>query len=196
MKKFFTTKVILGAVFALLMTILSVQVFAQTTTAAISGKVLDEKGEGLPGANVIAIHEPTGSRYGAATRADGNFNIVNMRVGGPYKVTISFVGYKDVVKTGINLTIGQDLRINSKLEVAESQLEEVKVVAARSSVINSGRTGAATTVGNKQVTTLPTLNRSLNDFTRLDPRSNGGLSFAGRNSAYNNIFLARTTRLC
>jgi hypothetical protein len=186
MKKIFTTKVILGAIFALLMTITSMQVFAQTT-AAISGTVLDEKGEGLPGANVIAIHEPTGSRYGAATRADGRFNIVNMRVGGPYKVTISFVGYKDNVKTGINLTLGQDLRVNAKLEVAEAQLEEVKVVAARGSVINSGRTGAATTVGNKQVTTLPTLNRSLTDFARLDPRSSGGLSFAGRNSAYNNI---------
>jgi Carboxypeptidase regulatory-like domain len=186
MKKIITTKVILGAIFALFMTISSVQVFAQTT-AAISGTVLDEKGEGLPGANVIAIHEPTGSRYGAATRADGRFNIVNMRVGGPYKVTISFVGYKDVVKTGINLTLGQDLRINSKLETAEAQLEEVKVVAARSSVINSGRTGAATTVGNRQVTTLPTLNRSLTDFARLDPRSSGGLSFAGRNAAYNNI---------
>ena len=187
MKNSFTTKIVLGAMFVLFAFLSSVQVFAQTTSAAISGTVLDEKGEGLPGANIIAIHEPTGSRYGAATRADGNFNIVNMRVGGPYKVTVSFVGYKDVVKTGINLTIGQDLRINSKLETAESQLEEVRVVAARSSVINSGRTGAATTVGNKQITTLPTLSRSLTDFTRLDPRSNGGLSFAGRSSAYNNI---------
>jgi Carboxypeptidase regulatory-like domain len=186
MKKIITTKVVLGALFVLFTAFSSVQVFAQTTSA-ISGTVLDEKGEGLPGANVIAIHEPTGSRYGAATRADGRFNIVNMRVGGPYKVTISFVGYKDVVKTGINLTLSQDLRINSKLEVAESQLEEVKVVAARSSVINSGRTGAATTVGNKQVTTLPTLNRSLTDFARLDPRSSGGLNFAGRNGNYNNI---------
>ena len=186
MKKIITTKVILGAIFALLMTISSVRVFAQTT-AAISGTVLDEKGEGLPGANVIAIHEPTGSRYGAATRADGRFNIVNMRVGGPYRVTISFVGYKDDVKTGINLTLSQDQRINSKLETAEAQLEEVKVVAARSAVFNAGRTGAATTVGNKQVTTLPTLNRSLTDFARLDPRSNCGLSFGGRNAAYNNI---------
>jgi hypothetical protein len=186
MKKFFTTKVVLGTLFVLFTAFSSVQVFAQTTSA-ISGTVLDEKGEGLPGANIIAIHEPTGSRYGAASRADGRFNIVNMRVGGPYKVTISFVGYKDNVKTGINLTLSQDLRINAKLEVAEAQLEEVKVVAARSSVINSGRTGAATTVGNKQVTTLPTLNRSLTDFARLDPRSNGGLSFAGRNSNYNNV---------
>ena len=187
MKKFFTNKIVLGTMLVLFTFLSSVQVFAQSTTAAISGTVLDEKGEGLPGANIIAIHEPTGSRYGAATRADGRFNIVNMRVGGPYKVTISFVGYKDDVKTGITLTLGQDLRVNSKLETAEAQLEEVKVVAARSSVINSGRTGAATTVGNKQITTLPTLSRSLSDFARLDPRSNGGLSFAGRSNLYNNL---------
>ena len=187
MKKNFTMKAF-GILFALVSLLSTVQVFAQgSTTAAISGTVVDEKGAGLPGATVIAIHEPTGSRYGAATRGDGRFNIVNMKVGGPYKVTVSFIGYKDNVKSGISLTLSQDLRINTTMEVASSQLEEVKVVAARSSVINSGRTGAATTVGNKQVTTLPTLSRSLTDFARLDPRSNGGLSFAGRNSSYNNI---------
>jgi hypothetical protein len=162
-------------------------VFAQgSTTAALAGTVVDEKGEGLPGATVIAIHEPTGSRYGGSTRADGRYNIVNMRVGGPYKVTVSFVGYKDAVQSGIVLTLAQELRQNFKLEVNQSQLEEVRVVASRSSIINSGRTGAATTVGNNQITTLPTLNRSLGDFARLDPRANG-LSFAGRNSLYNNI---------
>ncbi|MHA8065681.1 TonB-dependent receptor [Aquirufa sp. ROCK2-A2] len=186
-KRFITHSVLLGAFFALLMALPLGQVFAQgSTTAALAGTVLDEKGEGLPGATVIAIHEPTGSRYGASTRADGRYNIVNMRVGGPYKVTVSFIGYKESVQTGIVLTLAQELRQNFKLEVNQSQLEEVKVVASRSSIINSGRTGAATTVGNNQITTLPTLNRSLGDFARLDPRANG-LSFAGRNSLYNNV---------
>ena len=162
-------------------------VFAQgSTTAALAGNVVDEKGQGLPGASVIAVHEPTGSRYGGSTRADGRYNIVNMRVGGPYKITVSFVGYKNAVQSGIVLTLAQELRQNFKLEVNQSQLEEVKVVASRSSIINSGRTGAATTVGNNQITTLPTLNRSLGDFARLDPRANG-LNFAGRNALYNNI---------
>jgi hypothetical protein len=163
------------------------QVFAQgSTTSALSGSVVDEKGEGLPGATVIAIHEPTGSRYGASTRADGRYNIVNMRVGGPYKVSVSFVGYKEAVQSGIVLTLASELRQNFKLEVNQSQLEEVKVVASRTSVINSGRTGAATTVSNSSITTLPTLNRSLGDFARLDPRANG-LNFAGRNALYNNV---------
>ena len=186
-RRFITNSVLWGAFFALLMALPIGQVFAQgSTTAALAGTVVDEKGEGLPGATVIAIHEPTGSRYGGSTRADGRYNIVNMRVGGPYKVTVSFVGYKDAVQSGIVLTLAQELRQNFKLEVNQSQLEEVRVVASRSSIINSGRTGAATTVGNNQITTLPTLNRSLGDFARLDPRANG-LSFAGRNSLYNNI---------
>ena len=186
-RRFITNSVLLGAFFALLMALPIGQVFAQgSTTAALAGNVVDEKGEGLPGATVIAIHEPTGSRYGGSTRADGRYNIVNMRVGGPYKVTVTFVGYKDAVQSGIVLTLAQELRQNFKLEVNQSQLEEVKVVASRSSIINSGRTGAATTVSNNQITTLPTLNRSLGDFARLDPRANG-LNFAGRNSLYNNI---------
>jgi len=186
-KRFMTNSVLLGAFFALLMMLPVSGVFAQgSTTAALAGTVVDEKGQGLPGASVIAVHEPTGSRYGGSTRADGRYNIVNMRVGGPYKITVSFVGYKNAVQSGIVLTLAQELRQNFKLEVNQSQLEEVKVVASRSSVINSGRTGAATTVSNSSITTLPTLNRSLGDFARLDPRANG-LNFAGRNALYNNV---------
>jgi hypothetical protein len=186
-KNFIINSVLFGAFFALLMMLPVSGVFAQgSTTAALAGNVVDEKGQGLPGASVIAVHEPTGSRYGGSTRADGRYNIVNMRVGGPYKITVSFVGYKNAVQSGIVLTLAQELRQNFKLEINQSQLEEVKVVASRSSIINSGRTGAATTVGNNQITTLPTLNRSLGDFARLDPRANG-LNFAGRNALYNNI---------
>jgi hypothetical protein len=107
-------------------------------------------------------------------------------VGGPNKVTVTFVGYKESAQSGIVLTLASELRQNFKLEVSQSQLEEVKVVASRSSVINSGRTGAATTVSNSSITTLPTLNRSLGDFARLDPRANG-LNFAGRNALFNNV---------
>jgi hypothetical protein len=186
-RRFITHSVLLGAFFALIMMLPIGQVFAQgSTTSAIAGTVVDEKGEGLPGATVIAVHEPTGSRYGASTRADGRYNIVNMRVGGPYKLTVSFVGYKESAQSGIVLTLASELRQNFKLEVSQSQLEEVKVVASRSSVINSGRTGAATTVSNSSITTLPTLNRSLGDFARLDPRANG-LNFAGRNALFNNV---------
>jgi hypothetical protein len=163
------------------------QAIAQgATTAAVAGVVGDEKGEGLPGASVVVIHEPTGTQYATITRDDGQFNIVNMRVGGPYKMTVSFVGFKDNVTSNLFLTVGQEYRKNLKMEVNAEVLDEVQIISTRGSVINSGRTGASTTIGNKAITTLPTLNRSLTDFARLDPRSNGGLSFGGRNALYNN----------
>ncbi len=158
-----------------------------TTTAALAGTITDAKGEGLPGASVVAVHEPTGTRYATITRDDGQFNIVNMRVGGPYKVTTTFVGFKDNALTNLYLTVGQEFRQSFKLEENSSILEEVEVIGTRGGVINSGRSGPATTVGNKAITTLPTLNRSLQDFARLDPRSNGSLSFGGRNALFNNI---------
>ena len=158
-----------------------------TTTAALAGTITDAKGEGLPGASVLAIHEPTGTIYATVTRDDGYFNIVIMRIGGPYKVTISFVGFKDNTLTNLYLSVGQELRRTYKMEENTSILQEVEVISTRGGVINSGRTGAATTVNNKAITTLPTLNRSLQDFARLDPRSNGGMSFGGRNALYNNI---------
>ncbi len=158
------------------------------TTAALSGTILDDKGEGLPGATIIAIHEPTGSRYGAVSRVDGAYNIANMRVGGPYKITITYIGFKEKAITDLYLTVSQELRQNAKLETEASQLQEVVVAGTRSTVMNAGRTGAATTVTNRAITTLPTLNRSLTDFARLDPRASGNsLAFAGRNPLYNNI---------
>jgi hypothetical protein len=158
-----------------------------TTTAALAGSIVDDKGEGLPGASIIAVHVPTGTQYGTVTRNDGQFNIVNMRVGGPYKVTASFVGYKDNVTSNLYLTVGQEFRQKLKLETNTEILEEVQIISTRGAVINSGRTGPATTIKNQAITTLPTLNRSLQDFARLDPRSNGGLSFGGRNALFNNI---------
>jgi hypothetical protein len=174
--------------FTALVMLFSNGLFAQgATTAAMSGIITDDKGETLPGAAVIVIHEPTGTQYSAVSRDNGQFNIVNMRIGGPYKMTVSFVGFKENKTTGIYLSIGQELRKNLKLETNAEVLEEVQIISTRGAVIGSGKTGAATTINNKAITSLPTLNRSLQDFARLDPRSNGGLSFGGRNALFNNI---------
>lgn len=190
MKKSFLTNFssIKTLMFTALVMLFSNGLFAQgATTAAMSGIITDEKGETLPGAAVIVIHEPTGTQYSAISRDNGQFNIVNMRIGGPYKMTASFVGFKENKTTGIYLSIGQELRKNLKLETSAEVLEEVQIISTRGGVIGSGKTGAATTINNKAITSLPTLNRSLQDFARLDPRSNGGLSFGGRNALFNNI---------
>jgi hypothetical protein len=164
--------------------------FAQgITTGALNGIVADNKGQPLPGANVVAVHEPSGTRYGAASRVSGAFNIPNMKVGGPYTVTASMVGYKKQEEKDVYLSLGQTVRLDFKLIEEAITIGEVQVTAERDEVLNSDRTGAATFVRPEQVTDLPSIKRSTRDLTRLDPRSDGNFSFGGRNWLYNNISL-------
>lgn len=159
------------------------------TTASLNGIVQDAEGNALPGANVIAEHMPSGSLYGAATRDNGLFNLPNLRVGGPYTVTVSFVGYNPQVKENIYLNLGQNFRIEVMLESEAVTVGEVVVTAEQDAVLNSNRTGASTHVEVEQIQTLPTIKRSVRDLTRLDPRSDGNYSFGGKNWLYNNISL-------
>ena len=156
------------------------------TTAAMSGVITDKTGAVLPGATVIAVHTPTNTQYVTPTNSEGRFNIQNMRVGGPYTIKVTFVGYKDLVREGINLALGQNLRFDQKLSDSSTELTEVTVSGRRDPVMNADHTGAQTTVQRETIERLPTLNRSLNDFTRLTPQANGQ-SFGGRSSGFNNI---------
>jgi len=162
--------------------------FAQVTTSGLKGLIVDEKKEALAGATVVAVHVPSGTQYGVLTNKDGRFTISNMRVGGPYQVTVSFVGYKQEVYNDINLSLGNitDMAIN--LTPSVTNLSEVVVSAGKNSIINSGRTGAAINVSNEMVNTVPTVSRGLKDFTKISPLANtsgSGTSFAGANNRYN-----------
>ena len=159
------------------------------TTAAMSGLVTDQAGEALPGANVVAVHVESGTVYGSSVRDGGAYNIPNMRVGGPYTVTASFVGFTDQVEQNIYLSLGQNLRVDFVLTEQAIELEGVLVTAEQDEVLNADRNGAATFISPDQVTRMPSVKRSTRDLTRLDPRSDGNLSFGGRNWLFNNISL-------
>lgn len=159
------------------------------TTASLTGIVTAESGEVLPGANVIAIHTPSGTRYGGITRTNGQYNLTNMKIGGPYTLTVSYLGYKKESQPDIYLSLGQDSRIDFRLAEEAVVGQEVLVTAQVDEVLNSGRTGAATFVDADQVTQLPSIKRSTRDLTRIDPRSDGNFSFGGRNWLFNNISL-------
>ena len=156
------------------------------TTAALNGTVKDQTGTALPGATVIAIHTPTNTQYVASTNVDGYYNIQNMRVGGPYTVTTSYIGYQEQRVEGVNLPLGQTARVDFSLSESTRQLGEVEIVGERNDIFNQDRTGAATNVSREQLERLPTLSRSLQDFTRLTPQASGN-SIAGANNRYNNI---------
>ena len=157
------------------------------TTASLTGTVTDDTGETLPGVNVVAVHEPTGTQYGAATNAQGRYTILSMRVGGPYNVRASFVGYQTVQETGVQLQLGEKEVIDFQLRPKTQELDEVQVIAQRDRIISKTRTGAATNVSEEQIDRLPTVSRSLNSFTRLTPQASGDGSIGGRSNRYNSI---------
>jgi hypothetical protein len=165
--------------------------FAQgVTTGQISGIVVDAQKQPVVGANVIAIHEPSGTSYEATTRADGRYSIPNMRVGGPYSVTVAYTGSgaaafepqtkQDVV---VNLGVATDLNFDvTGITVTET----VTVTAVTDTVFSSARTGAATSVSREELAMLPTISGRLNDMTRLTPQA-AGMSFGGQDNRLNNI---------
>jgi uncharacterized protein (UPF0333 family) len=167
----------------------SMGAFAQgVTTASISGVVTNQKGETLPGATIVAVHQPTNAEYGTISREDGRFTIPNARVGGPYKLSISFVGYDTQEKNDVYLSLGNTTSINIQMAETGTNLQEVVVSASRGDVFNADRTGAATNVNNRTIQSVPTISRGLRDFTKLSPMAStmgNGTSFAGANNRYN-----------
>jgi hypothetical protein len=168
-------------------------IFAQgMTTAAIQGIVTDQDNIPLPGANVIALHVPSGTTYGASTRTDGRFTIPGMRVGGPYRVTASYVGHEAEVKENIHLSLGVSMNLDFTMREVGVELGEVVVVAPREAIFSPDRTGAATSVSREVIETLPTIDRTIGDYLRLTPQSIVagrvfGFSFAGQDNRLNNI---------
>ncbi|OXA91148.1 TonB-dependent receptor [Flavobacterium hercynium] len=175
-------------IFVLLLCVFGLTVaVGQSTTSSIKGIVKSSSGELLPGATILAVHTPTGSKYSSLSNEDGRFNILNMRIGGPYKIEVTFVGYQNQVYDDVYLDLGKVFTLDVVMNDASQTLEEVKVVS-KNKIFESGRTGGETTIGRKELTALPTISRSAEDFTRLDPTASGG-SFGGRNDQYNSYSL-------
>jgi hypothetical protein len=167
-------------------------VLAQSvTTAAISGKITSTTGEALPGANVIATHNPSGTTYGTSSRNDGRYDLPGLRVGGPYTLTVSFVGYAQQKRENITLQLSQTMTQNFVMQESAVQLGEVQIVGERNAIMSAARTGAASNVIRAQMDRLPTISRSFQDYYAVSPYFNGsstsGTSVAGRNNKYNNI---------
>jgi hypothetical protein len=166
--------------------------WSQTTTSTIVGVVTNAKGETVPGAAVVATHTPSGSTYGSVTNIDGRYTIPNCRVGGPYEIKITFVGFETQKVENVFLKLGEKFAQNATIKESSSTLQEFVVKAGINDPINNKRTGASTNIGNEQLQSLPTIGRNAADFTRLTPASTDGGSFAGRSAQYNNFSLDGT----
>ncbi len=170
----------------------SVAVFSQgTTTSAISGKITDDQGASLPGATVLVVETQTGSQYGTVTDEKGYYRLPNMNPGGPYKMTVTYVGFKNFERDNIYLSLGQTMNIDVSLSESAAELEGVEIVAQQYDEFDGNKTGAETFISNTEVQRMPTIDRSIADFARLTPQakvsSSGAISIAGMNNRYNAI---------
>ena len=164
---------------AMLLT-MTLTALAQVTTSSLAGKVTldDANGEEVIGATIQAIHEPSGTRYAAVTNTSGRFTIQGMRTGGPYNVTISYIGFQPKTVKGVNLQLGETYNLSVWLSEDANELAEV-IVSGKASKFAAEKTGAATNINSSQITNLPTVSRSITDVTRLSPYGGNGMSFAG-----------------
>jgi len=164
---------------------------AQVTTATMSGTILSADKKPLSGATVKIAFPEAGISKTTLTQSNGYFLVPNLRVGGPYKVTVSFVGYGEKTEDNIMLDLGQNTAVDFILEPAAGNLAAV-TVTGRSKIFDNQHTGASTNISSRQLRQLPTISRSADDFTRLTPSASAtinGTSFAGRNGQYNNYSL-------
>lgn len=158
---------------------------AQVTTSAIRGTVTDSTGKPIENVRIDAVHQPSGTRYSSGTRADGAFAIIGMRIGGPYQITASALGFRKETREVAALTLGVTSDVRFVLTNAAVQLQAI-TTQADPSALSTTRTGAATSVTRQAIENLPTISRRIGDFTRLTPQASGS-SFAGQDNRLNNI---------
>jgi len=159
----------------------SLMIFGQgATTSGINGRVLDSAGQPMPGASVVALHVPSGTQYATTTDVKGNYRIQNMRVGGPYTIKITFIGYLSSSYTDVILKLGESYVQDAVLSESTTTLQEVIVSSGTRnySILSSERSGTQTNVSSRDLASLPTISRSITDFTKLTPQSQGN-SFGG-----------------
>ena len=160
--------------------IAGVSAFAQVTTSTLSGRIVDQSGEPVIGAAVLAQHQPSGTVYGGVTNSDGRYTIQGMRTGGPYTVEVSNLGYQGVTYTDITLQLGQTYIQNATLQESTEFLEAVVLTASPvSKFAAQERIGAATNVSQSEILALPTASRSISDVAKLSPYGGNGMSIAG-----------------
>jgi hypothetical protein len=163
-------------------------VFAQVTTSALGGTIKSTTDEALVGATVTATHLPSGTKYLTVTRPGGVFSIQNMRVGGPYLIEVTFVGYKTEKVEDVYLQLAESFTLSPVMTKTDATLENVVLTTGRrNTILNANRTGAVTNVGRREITNLPSISRSINDMSRLTPQATGGGAVAGGNYRQNNV---------
>jgi len=192
MKKQFRVTRLAGALAVILAA--STPAYAQQTSAALAGVVTTEQGEPIAGAEVIIVHTPSGTTSRATTGPDGRYNARGLRVGGPYVVTVTRDGFQGEAQEDVYLRLGDVSSVDVDLASAAAELEAIEVVASSiSSVFSPDKMGTGTNLSEEQIDALPSIQRNIQDYVRMDPRisqtdkGRGEISAGGQNTRFNAI---------
>ena len=162
--------------------------FAQVlTTGSINGIVSGTNDLSLEGANVIATHVPSGTSSGATSRSDGSFNIPNLKVGGPYTVMVSYIGYSDSKISDIYISLGVNRTVDFSLSTEAIEMSALDVVASK----DINKTGAGTQHSEEVISNMPNVERGMYDIAKLNPYvvegGGGEVNIAGKHPNYNTV---------
>jgi len=170
-------------------------VFAQSTSAGVGGLVTDNSGQPVTGAEVVITHVESGTVSRATTDASGRYNARGLRVGGPYEITITKPGAGTKTEDNVYLNLNQVNTVNAALTGDVTTLGTVTAVgvAGATDLFSANKMGTGTNVTRDQIEAMPSINRNLQDYVRLDPRvtqtdkSRNEISVGGQNPRYNAI---------
>lgn len=165
--------------------------YAQQTTSAISGQVTTAEGVPAAGTKITIIHVPSGTTSTAVTEATGRFNVISLRVGGPYTVRFEPVGGKTETVNDVFLQLGETFALNLTLKPTSQAFagEEIVVSGEREAL----RVGNQRSFNRDQVEDAPTVSRDLKDIIKQDPRvlidptNSGAIQIAGTSPRYNSL---------
>ncbi|WP_442589431.1 TonB-dependent receptor [Pedobacter sp. AW31-3R] len=177
---------ILKPIIFLLLLCFSFAASAQETSGTLNGTVLDAQGQPLPGAAIIAIHQPSGTKYATAADQKGRYYLPNLRIGGPYSIEAKMVSMKTDKKEDITIRLGASVTLNFALSDQSQQLSEVAIKATRAGA-QASNYGSGKNISASQLKNMATVSRSITDITRLVPQASKDNSFGGTNFRYNNV---------
>lgn len=159
--------------------------YAQVTTSSIVGHIKCAE-QSLEGAMIRVVHDPSGSVTGTISNAEGWYHVQNLRSGGPYTVEITLVGYQSLIFKSVQLPLGEAYPLNVEMQKADNALGEVTVSAQSPVLLNSGGT---VHVAERELRTMPAINRSIEDVLLLSPMAGQNNAFAGTDGRYNSILV-------
>ncbi len=169
---------------------------AQNTTGAVSGRITGADGKPVAGAAVSIVHVESGSTSNVVTDAEGRYSARGLRAGGPFTITISKAGQTEK-REGVFLALAETLSLDAVLGAAPVS---VTITGRRASDrFNSATMGSGTSIGSRDLQSMPTISGSLQDFARADPRlaqtdkERGEISALGQNTRFNSITIDGVT---